>query len=64
MKHFHEQLVDRHNYKLCYTVRRLSSVVIVSSNRRGGALRAPPRLARSSRDAAPLPRAQMPASPP
>src|SRR5215467_15761821 len=24
VKHFHEQLVQRHNYKLCYTVTKLS----------------------------------------
>ena len=28
VKHFHEQLVRRHNYKLCYTVTRLSLIHI------------------------------------
>ena len=38
MKHFHEQLVRRHNYKLCYTVTRLSlqaAGLVPKAKRRG-----------------------------
>ena len=38
VKHFHEQLVHRHNYKLCYTVTRLSlqAAGLVSKAKRRG----------------------------
>jgi len=41
VKHFHEQLVRRHNYKLCYTVTRLSlqSAGLVPKAKRRGAHR-------------------------
>ncbi len=41
VKHFHEQLVRRHGYKLCYTVTRLSlqAVGLVTKARRRGAHR-------------------------
>ena len=41
VKHFHEQLVRRHNYKLCYTVTRLSlqAVGLVPKAKRRGAHR-------------------------
>src|SRR5437667_1609192 len=52
-KHFHEQLVRRHGYKLCYTVTRLSlqAAGLVAKAKRRGAhrkkrLRRPPRLRR------------------
>ena len=38
VKHFHEQLVRRHNYKLCYTVTRLSlqaAGLVAKAKRRG-----------------------------
>jgi hypothetical protein len=38
VKHFHEQLVQRHNYKLCYTVTRLSlqaAGLVAKAKRRG-----------------------------
>ncbi len=38
VKHFHEQLVKRHNYKLCYTVTRLSlqaAGLVAKAKRRG-----------------------------
>jgi hypothetical protein len=38
VKHFHEQLVRRHNYKLCYTVTRLSlqaANLVLKAKRRG-----------------------------
>jgi Helix-turn-helix domain len=38
VKHFHEQLVERHNYKLCYTVTRLSlqaAGLVPKAKRRG-----------------------------
>jgi hypothetical protein len=38
MKHFHEQLVGRHHYKLCYTVTRLSlqaAALVPKAKRRG-----------------------------
>ncbi|HEX8807457.1 MAG TPA: ISNCY family transposase [Xanthobacteraceae bacterium] len=38
VKHFHEQLVHRHNYKLCYTVTRLSlqaAGLVAKAKRRG-----------------------------
>jgi hypothetical protein len=38
VKHFHEQLVGRHNYKLCYTVTRLSlqaAALVLKAKRRG-----------------------------
>jgi transposase len=37
-KHFHEQLQKRHNYKLCYTVTRLSlqAAGLVAKGKRGG----------------------------
>jgi hypothetical protein len=38
VKHFHEQLVDRHHYKLCYTVTRLSlqaAALVPKAKRRG-----------------------------
>jgi hypothetical protein len=38
VKHFHEQLVRRHNYKLCYTVTRLSlqaARLVAKAKRRG-----------------------------
>jgi hypothetical protein len=38
VKHFHEQLVQRHNYKLCYTVTRLSlqaAGLVPKAKRRG-----------------------------
>lgn len=39
VKHFHEQLVKRHNYKLCYTVTRLAlqgAGLVARHKRRGG----------------------------
>jgi hypothetical protein len=41
VKHFHEQLVRRYNYKLCYTVTRLSlqAAGLVAKARRRGAHR-------------------------
>jgi hypothetical protein len=39
VKHFHEQLVHRHGYKLCYTVTRLSlqaAGLVAKAKRRGG----------------------------
>jgi transposase len=38
VKHFHEQLQERHNYTLCYTVTRLSlqAAGLVTKTRRGG----------------------------